>query len=130
MPPVTISTVLQLLVALGLLNVWLLRSKSATAYRGGEARSLKEEFAAYGLPEMAFYGVGLLKVGSAILLILGIWIGGLVLPAATVVAVLMVGALAMHIKVGDPAIKSLPALLMLLMSAALGAMELGLLPRL
>ena len=34
-------------------------------------------------------------------------------------AVLMVGALAMHAKVGDPPIKSLPALLMLLMSTTL-----------
>ncbi len=122
MPALSISTLLQVVVALGLLNVWLLRAARATAYRGGDSRSLKEEFAAYGLPELAFYVVGALKILSAILLIAGIWYPALVLPAAAVVAVLMVGALAMHVKVQDPAIKSLPAFLMLLMSASLCAL--------
>jgi hypothetical protein len=36
-----------------------------------------------------------------------------------VVAVLMAGALTMHLKVGDPPSKSVPATLMLLMSAAI-----------
>jgi uncharacterized membrane protein YphA (DoxX/SURF4 family) len=111
-------------MALGLLNVWLVRTGSATPYRGGDARSLQEEFAAYGLPDFFFYLVGLLKVGSAIMLIAGIWIDGLVLPAAALVAVLMVGALVMHIKVKDPAIKSLPAFLMLVMSVSLLVLEL------
>jgi len=42
-----------------------------------------------------------------------------VAPAAGVVAVLMVGALAMHVKVKDPAKKSVPALLMLAMCVAI-----------
>lgn len=125
MPSLSISTVLQVVVGLGLLNVWLLRAGSATSYRGGDARSLKEEFAAYGLPGFFFYLVGALKICSAILLLVGIWVPALVLPAAAVVAVLMVGALAMHVKVGDPAIKSLPAFLMLLMSASLCALALA-----
>ncbi len=122
--PFSISVVLQVVMALGLLNVWLVRTGSATPYRGGDARSLQEEFAAYGLPDFFFYLVGLLKVGSAIMLIAGIWIDGLVLPAAALVAVLMVGALVMHIKVKDPAIKSLPAFLMLVMSVSLLVLEL------
>ena len=122
--PFSISVVLQVVMALGLLNVWLVRTGSATPYRGGDARSLKEEFAAYGLPDFFFYLVGLLKVGSAIMLIAGIWIDGLVLPAAALVAVLIVGALVMHIKVKDPAIKSLPAFLMLVMSVSLLVLEL------
>ncbi len=125
MPSLSILTVLQVVVGLGLLNVWLLRAGSATSYRGGDARSLKEEFAAYGLPGFFFYLVGALKICSAILLLVGIWVPALVLPAAAVVAVLMVGALAMHVKVGDPAIKSLPAFLMLLMSASLCALALA-----
>jgi hypothetical protein len=107
-----------------LLNVWLVRAGSATPYRGGAARSLKEEFAAYGLPAYFFYLVGALKIGSAITLIAGIWIEALVLPAAAVVAVLMVGALAMHVKVKDPVVKSLPAFLMLVMSGYLCALTL------
>ena len=124
MPGFSISSVLQLVVALGLLNVWLLRSGRATSYRGGSAKTLEQEFSAYGLPDAAFYVVGTLKILSAVLLIAGMWYPALVLPAAAVVAVLMVGALVMHRKVKDPAIKSLPAFLMLLMSAGLCALAL------
>jgi len=116
-----ISTALQIIVALGLLNVWLVRAKASTAYRGGSAQSLKEEFATYGLPDWTFYVVGILKVGSAVLLLLGIWVKSpdLVRLPALVVAGLMVGALAMHAKVKDPLTKSLPALAMLLMCVAI-----------
>lgn len=116
----TLVTVLQLVVGLGLLNVWLVRSRSATEYRGGAATSLREEFAVYGLPAFAFPVVGVLKVGSALVLIAGVWVD--VLPvtiAAGVVAGLMAGAIAMHVKVGDPVIKAVPATLMLAMSAAI-----------
>ncbi|CAN1544537.1 MAG TPA: hypothetical protein DEP24_12310 [Mycobacterium sp.] len=116
-----ISTALQIIVALGLLNVWLVRAKASTAYRGGSAQSLKEEFATYGLPDWTFYVVGILKVGSALLLLLGIWVKSpdLVRLPALIVAGLMVGALAMHAKVKDPLTKSLPALAMLLMCVAI-----------
>jgi hypothetical protein len=116
---VSIPAVLQLIVGVGLLNVWLLRSKSATEYRGGSATSLREEFEAYGLPEIAFYVVGGLKILAGIVLIAGIWIALPVTLAAAVVAALMVGALAMHVKVGDPVKKSVPAALMLVMSLAI-----------
>jgi hypothetical protein len=114
-----ISTILQVVVSLGLLNVWLVRARTSTAYRGGSAQSLKEEFAAYGLPDWSFYLVGALKVGSAILLIIGIWVPDLIRPPAIIVAVLMIGALAMHAKVKDPLTKSVPALLILLMVVAI-----------
>ncbi len=119
MPAVSILTVLQLVVGLGLLNVWLVRAKSPTAYRGGEAKTLKEEFQAYGLPEVAFHVVGALKVVAGIVLLAGIWMDVPVRLAAGVVAALMVGALAMHLKVGDPVKRSVPAALMLLMSGAI-----------
>jgi hypothetical protein len=108
-----VSTLLQVVAGLGLLNVWLVRPKSATGFRGGSAQTLREEFAAYGLPDWCFYGVGGAKIVSAVLLIIGIWVPQVVVPAALVVAALMVGALAMHAKVKDPLIKSVPALLML-----------------
>ena len=114
-----VSIILQVVVGLGLLNVWLLRAKSPTAFRGGAAQSLREEFAAYDLPDWFFYAIGVLKVGSAVLLIVGIWVPGVVSPAAGTVAVLMVGALAMHVKVKDPLTKSVPAFLMLLMTVAI-----------
>ena len=106
-------TTIQTVAALGLLNVWLLRFNQSTAYRGGGARSMPEEFAAYGLPGWLLYVVGALKVGGALCLIAGIWFPSLVLPAALVICILMVGALAMHFRIGDPLKKSVPALLML-----------------
>ena len=119
MPPITITTVLQTVVALGLLNVWLVRARSSTSYRGGASQTLREEFRAYGLPDWVFYVVGFLKVAAAILLLVGLWRPELVRPAAAVVVILMLGALAMHGKVKDPPLKSLPAFLVLAMSGAL-----------
>jgi hypothetical protein len=40
-------------------------------------------------------------------------------PAAMVVLALMLGAIAMHVKVGDPLVKSVPAILMLAMSTGI-----------
>jgi uncharacterized membrane protein YphA (DoxX/SURF4 family) len=116
---ITIGSVLQVIVGLGLLNVWLLRRTSATAYRGGDAKNLKDEFAAYGLPEQAFYVVGGLKIVCGALLLVGVMYPPVVLPAAAVVAVLMLGAVAMHLKVRDPVTKYVPAALMLAMSVAI-----------
>ncbi len=116
----TISIILQVVIAAGLLNVWLLRSKSQTAYRGGASKSLQEEFQAYGLPDVIFYIVGALKIGSAIALIAGIWYASTIPIAAGIVAILMLGAVGMHVKVNDPAIRYLPAAAMQVMSVALG----------
>jgi hypothetical protein len=110
-----VSVILQVIAGLGLINVWLVRPRSATAFRGGSSQTLREEFAAYGLPDWCFYAVGAAKIVSAVMLIVGIWVPRLVLPATLVVAVLMVGALAMHAKVKDPLTKSVPAFLMLAM---------------
>ena len=119
----SLASILQIIVGLGLLNVWLVRGRSATSYRGGAAQTLQGEFAAYGLPGFAFYVVGALKIGAALVLIAGVWIALPVRAAAGLVAALMIGALAMHLKVGDPLMKSLPAALMLALSAAIVALR-------
>ncbi|MBM3752054.1 MAG: DoxX family protein [Acidimicrobiia bacterium] len=119
----SLSSLLQLVVGLGLLNVWLMRRHSATSFRGGAAQTLQDEFGAYGLPGFVFYVVGALKIGAAITLIAGVWFALPVREAAALVAALMVGAIAMHLKVGDPPMKSLPAALMLVMSAAIVALR-------
>lgn len=80
---------------------------------------MKEEFKVYGLPGWAMNIVGFLKLALAILLIVGIWVPIVVMPAAAGMAALMIGAIGMHLKVKDPLIKSLPALLMLIMSLVL-----------
>ncbi len=112
----SLKTVAQLIVALGLLNVWVIRFNKLTPFRGGQATSMKEEFAVYGLPGLALYLVGGLKVLAAVLLIAGLWIPALVPPAAAVVSALMVGAIVMHLKVSDPMLKSVPALSVLALS--------------
>lgn len=114
-----LSVFFQVVIALGIFNVWLLRSSRPTPYRGKNASSLKTEFAAYGLSEWVFYSVGILKVSAAIGLLLGIFIPSLVMPGAVVMTVLMLGAIVMHIKVSDPLNKSLPAVIMLSMSVFL-----------
>lgn len=108
---------LQVIIALGLLNVWLLRFHKPTPYRPETARSMPEEFAAYGLPRWFLWIVGALKVGSAICLLVGVWMPALVGPAAAVIAVLMIGAIVMHFKVHDPLVKSVPASLVLALTA-------------
>ena len=125
MPNLDIAAVLQVILALGLINVWLLRSGQATSFRGGSSTNLKAEFAAYGLSDAVFYGVGALKLGSAAALLAGLWIPEVALPAASLLAALMLGALAMHLKVKDPLLKSIPALAMLAMTTTLAVIKLG-----
>ena len=115
----TVMVILQVAAALGLLNVWLLRFSRSTSYRGGSAGTMVEEFAAYGLPAWFTYLIGSLKIGAALALIAGIWLPVLVLPAAALICFLMLGALAMHAKIGDPPKKSLPALGMFGLCAAI-----------
>jgi uncharacterized membrane protein YphA (DoxX/SURF4 family) len=101
--------IFQIVAALGLLNVWLLRANRRTEYRGADAGNMREEFAAYGLPAWMVGVVGALKVGAALALIAGIWYRPVVRPAALLICVLMLGALAMHFKIHDPLRKSAPA---------------------
>ncbi len=119
-----ISILLQVIIGFGILNVWLLRFGKQSPYRGGSASNMKEEFAAYGLPEPVMYIVGFLKVLFAVLLLVGIWLPGVVLPSAIGMALLMLGAVAMHLKVGDPAKKFLPAGTLLVLSVAILLMHL------
>jgi len=110
---------LQLVVALGILNVWMLRSGRATPFRGGTANSLREEFAVYGLPFWFMCVVGVLKVSLAVALIAAIWIQSMAQPAAIGMGVLMLGAFVMHLKVKDPIKKALPSITVLAMCAAI-----------
>jgi hypothetical protein len=110
---------LQLVVAFGILNVWLVRSGKATPFRGGEAKTLRQEFAAYGLPFWFMCVIGGLKVGLALALLVAIWIHSLAQPAAIGLGSLMVGAFVMHLKVKDPIQKALPSLAVLAMCAVI-----------
>ena len=115
----TITLILQVVIALGLFTVWLLRFSRSTPYRGGAAETMPEEFLAYGLPRWSTYLVGLLKLGAGLALIIGLWHPHWVRPAALLIAGLMVGAICMHFKIRDPLKKNLPALVMLILSVSL-----------
>ena len=106
----------QLVIALGLLNVWLLRTGKPTPWRGGDAKNMREEFAVYGLSPGFMKVIGFLKVTLAGCLIIGLWVHVVTRPAAIGVAALMLGAVAIHLKVKDPLQRSLPAFTLLVLS--------------
>ncbi len=114
-----IPIALQILVALTILNVWLLRRGRKTPFRGGEARNMREEFTTYGLPFWFMCVIGGLKVALALGLLVGIWIHGIAQWAAIGLGALMLGALIMHLKVKDPILKVLPSIAVLALCVAI-----------
>jgi uncharacterized membrane protein YphA (DoxX/SURF4 family) len=106
----------QIILAVTLINVWLVNFSKATKFRGKGAHNMKEEFKAYGLPSWLMYTVGLLKIIIALLLLLGFWAPVVLYPAGLVLAVLMLGAVFMHIKVRDSIIRILPAIVVFFMA--------------
>ena len=118
---VSILSILQILIALGLVNVWIFRSGRATKYRGAGAQNMKQEFIVYGLPVWAMYVVGFLKMMIVVVMVSVLFAPYLMVPfgitAFALLVVLMIGAIAMHIKVKDTLMKIFPAICMLFMSA-------------
>ena len=110
--------VLQVAIALGIFNVWVLRYDRPTPFRPGNARSLEEEFRAYGLPDWVRVATGFAKLTLAALLIVGIWYSQVAIYAAIGLGVMMLFAVAAHVKVRDPLMKSVPALTMFALCAA------------
>lgn len=110
---------LKLIVGLSLLNVWLLQSKKETPWRGGDARTLADEFKIYGLSTWMFYFVGTLKIGFSIFLLVSIWYPSIEHIASVSLAVLLLGSIIMHIRIHDPIKKSIPAALFLVMCLAI-----------
>lgn len=111
-----IVSVLQIILAGGLINVWLVRSGRPTEYRGRGAHNMKEEFKAYGLPVWFMYIIGFAKISVAFFLLVGLWYPAIVPWTLYLLVGLMLGAVSMHIKVRDPFKRAIPALLMLLLS--------------
>jgi hypothetical protein len=100
---------IKLVIALGIYNVWLLRSRKATNWRGGDAKNMKQEFEVYGLPGWFMNVVGFFKLLFATLLVVSIWFPSLTMLAAGGMGILMLGAVSMHFKVKDPPKKALPS---------------------
>jgi len=108
--------IIKVFIFLSIVNVWFFRFNKSTSWRGGQAASMKQEFEVYGLSESVMYLVGGLKVLAATLLMVSIWVPQLTLPAAGIMAVLMAGAISMHLRVKDPLRSSFPALTFLVLS--------------
>ncbi|NHF60479.1 DoxX family protein [Flavobacteriaceae bacterium TP-CH-4] len=106
----------KVIIFISIINVWFFRFNKPTEWRGGSANSMKEEFKTYGLSETMMYLVGGLKVLSAVLLLVSIWMPSLALYGAATMAVLMLGAIGMHLKISDPIKRSLPAFIFLVLS--------------
>lgn len=117
----TLIIIFKLIIALGIFNVWLLRFNKKTEWRGGGARNMNEEFAKYGLPSWFVPVVGFLKLTFAVLLVVSVFqpTYHFALIGSVGMAILMIGAIGMHIKVRDELKRSLPAFLMLVMSAVI-----------
>ena len=114
------SLILKIIIALGLLNVWVLRFDKITPYRGGDAKNMIEEFKNYGLPSTFMYGVGLFKVLLALFLLVSVFMADALDKYVSVglvfLSFVMVGSILMHLRIKDPLKKSMPAILMIIMS--------------
>ena len=110
---------LKLIVGLSILNVWLIQPTKATKWRGGNAATIKEEFAVYGLPSFAVYVVGFFKVALSILLLGSIYLKVLTEVAAFGLIFFLLGSVIMHFKIKDALFKSFPAALFLLLLAVI-----------
>mgnify|MGYP000654314535 FL=1 len=114
-----IKLLVQLIIAIGIFNVWLINYSKSSKYRGGNANNMSEEFKTYGFNSWFMKLVGFLNLSMAVLLIAGIWYSDLVDYAAFTIGTLMVGAIFAHAKINDPFIKSVPALIMLILCSIL-----------
>lgn len=112
----TVILISQLVIALGIYNVWLVRANRATGYRGGDAKNLQDEFRVYGLSAEFMRVVKILKLTFATLLLAGIRYPLLAYVGALGMCVLMLAAVVMHLKVRDPIKKALPAASLLVLS--------------
>ena len=114
---------LKVAIFLTIINVWFFRFNKPTRYRGGDAKSMKEEFEVYGISNAAMYIVGAIKVALATLLLISIWYPELSIPVASGMAIFMLGAIVMHFKANDPSIRSFPALTLLICSILIVVLE-------
>jgi hypothetical protein len=96
-----IGIILKVIVGLSILNVWLIQFNKTTRWRGGDAKTILEEFEIYGLSKEFCYLVGFLKVSLALILLASIQFESLTLIGSLGLAVLLFGSIIMHLKVKD-----------------------------
>ena len=97
-------TSLQIIVAVSVLYVWIFRFHNIII-----------EFKQFGLNDLTRSFIGATKIALSTLLIVGVWFPALVLIPAIIMGLIMVAAQYFHFKVGNPFIKHLPSLLLLIL---------------
>ena len=117
-PLTDFSDALRLNIALGVINVWFMRRHKATGFRPDGSANIAEESRRSGVSDSFRRSMGVTKLTLAALLVVGVAYAPLGAAAAAGMMLLMSGAIVAHIRVRDPVVKSVPALLMLAMSAA------------
>ncbi|MFD2550861.1 DoxX family protein [Bizionia sediminis] len=114
-----LSITLKIIVSLSILNVWLVQFNKPTRWRGGDAKTILEEFKVYGLSKTQYYIIGFLKISLALVLLVSIQFQNLTLLGSLGLALLLLGSIAMHLKIKDPLYKSFPAFLFLVMTVVI-----------
>ena len=109
------SIIAQVIVALSIFYVWIFRFDN-----------IVKEFNQYGLSNLTRSLVGSAKIALSTLLVAGIWYSDLVLIPALLIAFLMLSAQYFHFKVGNPWLKHLPSLLLLILCLFIAAVSLKL----
>lgn len=98
----------QIIVAASVYFVWIFRFFNVV-----------KEFKQFGLSDVTRNFVGAAKMSMSALLIVGIWYPDVVIIAATVMGLFMIGAQFFHFKIKNSFIKHLPSLLLLILCAFL-----------
>ena len=117
------------MLPLSIYNVWIIRRFWKSRYRSGNASTLFEEFQVFGYSRYFFYFIGIMKICCASLILFGTLcqimnIGDIessfyVYWGTLILLILMIGALASHIRVRDDIEKLLPAAFVLLLASVL-----------
>lgn len=111
----TYSIIAQIIVALSIIYVWVFRFDNIIT-----------EFKQYGLSDLIRSIVGTSKIALSTLLVAGIWYPSLILVPALLMAFLMISAQYFHFKTGNPWLKHMPSLLLLILCLFIAAVSIKL----
>jgi hypothetical protein len=101
-------SLVQIIVAISVLFVWIFRF-----------HNVLKDFQQFGLSDLTRNLIGAAKISLATLLVVGIWYSSLVLIPSILMGLLMIGAQYFHFKIGNPFIKHLPSLILLILCAVI-----------
>lgn len=104
---------LQTLVAASVFFVWVVRYAN-----------IVQEFRQYGLPDWLRDLVGILKMTFSAMLLIGIGRPRFAVVGGIGIAILMGAAVVTHLRMKNPALKMLPSLTLLVLSAAIALINL------